>query len=92
MTNVKIEIYDWVDLHRLCMASRRPSMDSAFSLALIHIEQAKTELEDRCFSMVGDNVRDAIRSLEKVLQAILESEDFAFLELASRKAKENPED
>jgi hypothetical protein len=92
MSNPKIEIYDWIDLHRLCMASRRPSMDSALSMAMIHIKNAQTELEDRCFSMVGDNVRDAISSLDKVLNAILESEDFAFLELASRKAKENPED
>lgn len=92
MSNVKIEITDWVDLHRLCMASRRESMDAALDRAIIEIKHARTEIEDRCFSMVRDNLQAAIKELTLIMNAIMESEDFAFLEIASRKAKENPED
>ena len=92
MSNVKIEICDWIDLHRICMASRKPSMDAALDRAALWIRVAKSEIENRCFSTVQENVDEAITELNIVLTAMLESADFALTELSRRRSVENPED
>jgi len=80
-----IEIHNWIDLHRLTMASRADSIHQNLALATIAINQSKTELEDRCMSLMSDCIREAITQLNIVLTELQRSEDFAFKEMEKTK-------
>ena len=88
----KIEIYDWVDLHRLAMASREAELLSDLTMATICINQAETDVKDRCFSLVRDNVQRAVERLNNILTELMRSEDFAINEMASLSPPKTPRD
>jgi hypothetical protein len=82
-----IEIHNWIDLHRLTMASRSEFILQALDRAVVAIESSKIELGDRCISLVNDCILEAITQLGHVQTEIRRSEDFAFKEMERAKGK-----
>ena len=88
----KIEIYDWVDLHRLAMASREAELLSDLTMTRICITQAETDIKDRCFSLVRENVVEAVNRLNNILTELMRSEDFAINEMKNLSPPKTPKD
>jgi hypothetical protein len=87
-----IEIQNWIDLHRLTVASRSDAIHEHLNRAVVAIESSKIELSDRCISLLGDCITEAITQLNIVLTEIRRSEDFAFKEMERVKKPETKRD
>lgn len=84
MSKTVIAIHDWVDLHRLCMASRSKITMHKLDLAIDALASAKIENEDRCFSIFADYLREARNHIDEVLKELADSESFALSEVRNR--------